>query len=77
MKALLYSDKVLMINFYLKNLIFTLAVNEPRSIFSKPTAKTQSLLPVSISCLAKIRAVEPVEQLLLTLYTGIPVKPKS
>lgn len=45
----------------------TFAPKEPLSIFSKPTAKIQSLFPVSISCLAKINAFAPVEQLLLTL----------
>uniref|UniRef100_A0A2M4B4G7 Putative secreted protein n=1 Tax=Anopheles triannulatus TaxID=58253 RepID=A0A2M4B4G7_9DIPT len=44
-----------------------LDVSEPRSIFSKPRASTQSLLPVSMSCFARNSAVEPVEQLLFTL----------
>ena len=49
--------------------------SEPFSIFSKPTASTQSARPPSTSCLARNSALEPVAQLLLTLYTGIPVRP--
>lgn len=44
-----------------------LSANAPGFIFSNPTARTQSFLPVSINCLAKIRAVDPVAQLLFTL----------
>lgn len=47
--------------------MFTFDDNDPRSIFSKPRARTHSALPDSIICLAKYRAVDPVEQLLLTL----------
>jgi hypothetical protein len=41
--------------------------SEPFSIFSKPRASAQSAMPPSTSCLAMNSAVEPVEQLLLTL----------
>ncbi|SHY08067.1 Uncharacterised protein [Mycobacteroides abscessus subsp. abscessus] len=41
------------------------APNEPGCIFSKPSARVTS------------GAVDPVEQLLLTLVTGIPVMPSS
>lgn len=46
----------------------TLAVRLPLSIFSKPRASTQFAMFPSTSCLASIRAVDPVEQALLT-YT--------
>uniref|UniRef100_A0A1A9WUT9 Uncharacterized protein n=1 Tax=Glossina brevipalpis TaxID=37001 RepID=A0A1A9WUT9_9MUSC len=49
----------------------TLEDKEPRSIFSKPKANTQSAFSDSTICFAKYKALEPVEQLLLTLYTGI------
>lgn len=45
----------------------TLDDKEPLSIFSKPSANTQFALPDSTICLAIKRAVDPVEQLLLTL----------
>ena len=32
-------------------------------------------MPPAIACFASINAVEPVEQLLLTLKTGMPVVP--
>ena len=41
--------------------------SEPFSIFSKPSAMTQSASPPSTNCFAMKSAVEPVEQLLLTL----------
>ena len=41
--------------------------SEPFSIFSKPSAIAQSAMPPSTNCLAMNSAVEPVEQLLLTL----------
>ena len=47
----------------------------PFSIFSKPSASTHSASPPSIACRARNSAVEPVEQLLLTLITGMPVSP--
>lgn len=40
-----------------------------------PTASTHSERPPSTNCLAMKRAVEPVAQLLFTLYTGTPVRP--
>ena len=51
--------------------------NEPFSIFSKPTAITQSVRPPRIASTLRYRAVDPVEQLLLTLVIGIPVMPSS
>lgn len=45
----------------------TLAFKDPVSIFSNPNASMHSTFPFSMSCLAKYRAVEPVEQLLFTL----------
>src|SRR5262249_19729712 len=44
-----------------------LAPSEPFSIFSNPSARTQSASPPSTNCLAMKSAVEPVEQLLFTL----------
>jgi hypothetical protein len=41
--------------------------SEPFSIFSKPSAMTQSARPPSMNCFAMNSAVEPVEQLLFTL----------
>jgi hypothetical protein len=55
----------------------TLAERLPLSIFSKPTANTHSCFPDSTNSLASNKAVEPVEQLLLTLKIGIPVIPTS
>ena len=49
----------------------------PFSIFSKPTARTHSASPPSIAWRASMSAVEPVEQLLFTLNTGMPVRPIS
>ncbi|MOA31796.1 hypothetical protein D3C78_1529720 [compost metagenome] len=51
--------------------------NGPACICSKPTASTQSAAPDSMALRARYRAVEPVEQLLLTLITGMPVMPTS
>ncbi len=49
--------------------------SEPFSIFSKPIASAQSTMPPFTACRARKSADEPVEQLLLTLTTGIPVSP--
>ena len=51
--------------------------SEPRSIFSNPIASAQSTRPPLIAWRASISALEPVEQLLLTFSTGIPVRPSS
>ncbi|SHU01658.1 Uncharacterised protein [Mycobacteroides abscessus subsp. abscessus] len=53
------------------------APNEPGCIFSKPSARVTSASPPRIACAALYSAVDPVEQLLLTLVTGIPVMPSS
>ena len=49
--------------------------SEPRSIFSKPTASAQSTRPPLIAWRARKSALDPVEQLLFTLTTGMPVSP--
>jgi hypothetical protein len=49
----------------------------PGCIFSKPRAITQSARPPRMLCAARYSAVEPVEQLLLTLTIGMPVMPSS
>ena len=49
----------------------------PGTICSKPTARAQSAAPLSTAWRARNSAVEPEEQLLLTLTTGIPVMPTS
>ena len=49
--------------------------SEPFSIFSKPIARAQSIRPPLTAWRASHSALEPVEQLLLTLTTGIPVSP--
>ena len=49
--------------------------SEPFSIFSKPTARAQSAIPPFTAWRARNRADDPVEQLLLTFKTGIPVSP--
>jgi hypothetical protein len=49
--------------------------SEPFSIFSKPTARAQSTSPPWTARRARYRAEEPVEQLLLTLTIGMPVRP--
>lgn len=64
----LSSGLVLSINFEVKL---------PLSIFSKPTARTQSYRPDSIDSLANSKAEAPVEQLFETLKMGIPVIPTS
>ena len=51
--------------------------SEPRSIFSNPIASAQSTSPPLTAWRARNSALEPVEQLLLTLITGIPVSPSS
>ena len=52
-----------------------LTPSEPGSIFSKPTASVQSARPPLTAWRARNSAEDPVEQLLLTLTTGIPVSP--
>ena len=52
-----------------------LAWSEPFFIFSKPSASAQSTSPPRTASRAMNSALEPVEQLLLTLTTGIPVSP--
>ncbi|MOA42319.1 hypothetical protein D3C78_1643580 [compost metagenome] len=47
----------------------------PGFICSKPKASAQSTAPLRTAWRARNRAEEPVEQLLLTLITGIPVMP--
>ena len=49
----------------------------PFSIFSKPSASAHSTMPPSTACFASMSADEPVEQLLFTLNTGMPVRPSS
>ena len=49
--------------------------SDPFSIFSKPTASAQSASPPLTTWRARNRADEPVEQLLFTFRTGIPVSP--
>jgi hypothetical protein len=49
----------------------------PFSICSKPTTSTHSASPLSTAWRPANSAVEPVEQLLLTLTTGTPVRPSS
>jgi hypothetical protein len=51
--------------------------SEPGFIFSKPSASAQSARPPRIDSAARYSAVDPVEQLLLTLTTGMPVIPSS
>ena len=58
---------------YLNNFL----LNDPFCIFSNPRANTQLHAPLSITFLAKYKAVDPVEQLLLTFTIGMPVKPNS
>eukprot|EP01137_Pigoraptor_chileana_P036256 Opistho-2@31508 len=53
------------------------APSDPRSIFSKPRAMAHSHAPPATKLRARKRAVDPVEQLLFTLYIGIPVMPSS
>ena len=49
----------------------------PGCICSKPSASTQSAAPLATAWRARNSAVEPVEQLLLTLTMGMPVMPTS
>src|ERR1700761_6696120 len=51
------------------------ALSAPRCICSKPRASTQSAAPQATAWRARNNADEPVEQLLFTLITGIPVIP--
>ena len=53
-----------------------LTPSEPFSIFSKPSARAQSASPPLTDWRAMNSALEPVEQLLLTLTIGIPVSPR-
>jgi len=57
--------------------VFTVEDKDPDCIFSKPSTNTHSAFRDSMICFPKYNAVDPVEQLLLTLYTGIPVIPIS
>ena len=52
-----------------------LTPSEPGSIFSKPTASAQSAMPPLTAWRARKSADEPVEQLLFTFTTGMPVRP--
>ncbi|MCY1244602.1 hypothetical protein D9M72_576890 [compost metagenome] len=47
----------------------------PGAMYSKPKANATSTTPLCTACRARKRALEPVEQLLLTLMTGMPVMP--
>ena len=51
--------------------------SEPFSIFSNPRASAHSTMPEPTAWNASRSADDPVEQLLLTLKTGIPVRPSS
>jgi hypothetical protein len=53
------------------------APSAPGVICSKPSASAQSTAPLATAWRARNSAVEPVEQLLLTLTTGMPVMPTS
>ena len=52
-------------------------VDAPGIICSKPSASTHSAAPLATACRARNSAVEPVEQLLLTLTIGMPLMPTS
>jgi hypothetical protein len=49
----------------------------PGFICSKPKASTQSAAPLAIAWRARNSAVDPVEQLLLTLKIGMPDMPSG
>ena len=51
------------------------AWSAPASICSKPTTSTHSATPPATACAPSMSAELPVEQLLLTLNTGMPVRP--
>jgi len=51
------------------------AESAPASICSKPTTSTASTSPPATACAPSISAELPVEQLLFTLNTGMPVVP--
>src|ERR1700759_1648574 len=51
------------------------ALRAPRCICSNPRASTQSAAPDATAWRARYRAEDPVEQLLFTLITGMPVIP--
>ena len=59
---------------FVRSVYFT--PSEPFSIFSKPTASAQSAMPPLTACRARKSADEPVEQLLFTFRTGMPVSPR-
>ncbi|MCY1543090.1 hypothetical protein D9M68_788850 [compost metagenome] len=50
-------------------------VSAPGGMNSKPKASATSTTPLCTAWRARNRALEPVEQLLLTLRTGMPVMP--
>ena len=52
-----------------------LTPSEPFSIFSKPSASAQSASPPRTAWRAMYSADDPVEQLLFTFTTGMPVRP--
>jgi len=51
------------------------ADSAPASICSKPTTNTHSAMPPAIACAPSMSAELPVEQLLWTFHTGMPVRP--
>ena len=57
--------------------VVEVAPSDPFCIRSKPSASTQSARPPLTSWRAMNSAVDPVEQLLLTFVTGMPVSPSS
>jgi hypothetical protein len=59
---------------FVRSVYFT--PSEPFSIFSKPSASATSTEPPLTAWRARNSALEPVEQLLLTLTTGMPVRPR-
>ena len=52
-----------------------LSRSAPGTICSKPRARTHPATPLSTACRAMYSAVDPVAQLLLTLNTGMPLRP--
>ena len=53
-----------------------LTPSDPFSIFSKPIASAHSARPPRTASRASHSALDPVEQLLLTFITGMPVSPR-
>lgn len=51
------------------------APRAPGFMCSKPSASTQSAIPLATAWRARNSAVEPVAQLLLTLKMGMPLMP--